>query len=457
MVDFRSVLSDDSTQGDDGFTLVEVIVAMMVFALIALGVGYSTLTTIRMSADTRARETATNLAASEIDAVRALADPFDVADATATRTLAGTQFTIRRDVGWVSGSDTSNDCGVGTGTLKYKRVNVQVSWPGSIGSATASADTIIAPKTRLNDPAYGSILVSVAAADGTGASGVSVVITAQSGGATALPAQPAATDSDGCSFAFKVVPGTYKVAVNRPNGIDETQQTAPSRTVSVAAGGAGSAAFQYDVAASFSVTYASGADPARLLPTSGLSTSWFSSSGFDTVPGSPAVVKRHPFPSGYTVIAGTYVAPSESSAGCVAVDPGAWPAWTSGGQNLAAGTPSAASAALPGQSAAVDVRLGTVVATMDGATQLRAKVETASVADPVTGNPGCSVASTLTWTAVPTAGPAALALPFGAWKIEEYKNGVWGAVPPERLAVPTNAAGPAVTGPVVLVDPRGLS
>lgn len=459
MVDFRTVLRDDSTQDDDGFTLVEVIVAMMVFALVALGVGYSTLTTIRMSADTRARETATNLAAAEIDAVRALADPFVVQDATTTRTLAGTRFTIRRDAGWVAGSDTSNDCGLGTGTLQYKRVNVEVSWPGALGAAPAAkADTILAPATRLNDPAYGSILVSVTAADGTGSRGVSVSITPDGSG-TPLATQPAATDAGGCSFAFKVAPGSYTVAISRANGVDATQQTAPVRSVAVVAGGAGSAAFQYDTAASFSVAYANGAAPAPLLPSLGFTSSWFSSYGVVTKDGTPSVVKLHPFPSGYTAVAGTYVAPSDSSAGCVAVDPGSWPAQSIDGTNLAAGAQSPAVAAAPGGTSPtpVDVRLGSVVVTAAGAPNVRAVPNLLPAADPATGNPGCSVANTLTWNGVPTTGAVVLGVPYGAWTIEEQIGTTWVPVPPERLSVPTNAVGPAVTGPVVTVDPRGLS
>ncbi|MCU1437700.1 MAG: prepilin-type N-terminal cleavage/methylation protein [Naasia sp.] len=457
MVDLRSVLRDNATQDDDGFTLVEVIVAMMVFALIALGVGYSTLTTIRLSADTRARETATNLAASEIDAVRAIGDPFAVLDEVRTRTIAGTEFTVRRDAGWVTGPDTSNDCGVGTGTLKYKRVNVQVSWPRALGDApVAAADTIISPKTRLNDPAFGSILVSVAAADGTGAPGVSVSIVPTSGGA-ALTTAPAATDADGCTFAFKVAPGTYKVSISRPGGIDETQQATPNRSVSVLAGGAGSAAFQYDTAGSFTVRYADGANPAPLLPSLGFSTSWFSSYGVVAKSGAPAVVSLHPFASGYRAAAGTYVSPSDSSTGCIAVDPGSWPAGTVAGKPLAAGAQTPAVAAEPGGSATADVRLGTVLVTAEGAASVRAVPVLSGTADPATGYPGCSVANTLRWDAVPAAGSVALGLPYGAWTIQELKNGVWVDVAPARLTVSTNAADPVVTGPVVTVDPRGLA
>jgi len=50
------------TSSDEGLSLVEVVVALMVFSLIALGVGYSTITIVKITEDTRSRQVATNLA-----------------------------------------------------------------------------------------------------------------------------------------------------------------------------------------------------------------------------------------------------------------------------------------------------------------------------------------------------------------------------------------------------------
>ncbi|BDZ45120.1 prepilin-type N-terminal cleavage/methylation domain-containing protein [Naasia aerilata] len=221
---------------DDGFTIIEVVVAMMVFAIIALGVSFSTITTIRMTGDARSREVAANLAASEIDAVRAAPDPFTVLDATRTVTIDGTRYTVARSAGWVSTTGTSSGCGTGTGNLQYKRVNVAVSWSGQLNSNSAArADTILAPSSRLNDPRYGSVLVSVLDANGAGASGVTVSLSSTAGGATVTSSIPS-TDADGCSYAFKVSEGTYEVRVSRSASLDPAQQSTPVKTIVVKKG-----------------------------------------------------------------------------------------------------------------------------------------------------------------------------------------------------------------------------
>ncbi|MCU1570082.1 MAG: prepilin-type N-terminal cleavage/methylation protein [Naasia sp.] len=440
---------------DSGFTLVEVIIAMMVFALIALGVGYSTITTLRMAADTRAREVAANLASGEIDSVRAAADPFTVYDATRSVSVGGTTYTIARDAGWVSATGTTGGCGTGTGNLQYKRVNVAVSWTSQLTSTPAAhADTLLAPNTRLTDPHYGSVLVSVLGVDGTGASGVSVSVTPQGGGSP-LTQPVAATDMDGCTYAFKVAPGTYSVSIFRSASVDVDQQTSPAQTISVQAGQSSSAAFQYDYSGTLTVAYGPDTAPARILPSNLVST-YFSSYGMSRVPGTPGSVALHPIPSGYTAVAGGYVAAGDSSAGCLSVDSGAWTAGTVGGKALAAGSRAPAVAAPPAGASTSPVRVpmgALVVTAAAGASDVRV----ISAAAPVgTGDPGCSVPQTFTYT-VPASGSYTLAVPFGSWTVEEFTGGVWKPVPAARCTVPTNAAGPTVTGAVVTVDPRKLA
>lgn len=439
-------------EDDDGFTIIEVVIAMMVFAVVALGVAYSTLTTIRMTGDARAREVAANLAAGEVDALRAAADPFTVYDATRTVTVDGNAYIVTRRAGWVSATGTSSGCGTGTGTLLYKRVNVAVSWAGRLNTASAAhADTILAPNSRINDPGYGSVLVSVLAADGTGSAGASVSLTPTSGGAPVSAPIPA-TDADGCAYAFKVAPGTYRVGISRAGSVDQVQQTAPTASVTVNKGEAVSASFTYDYASRLTVRYAPDAAPAPYLPAA-LEVSYFSASGLYRVAGLPAVVSLYPFGSGYTAVAGSYVPPAGSSAGCVSVDPGAWKAGTVSGKSLAAGSRLPATAAAPSGSATIDVPMALLAVTGAGSTTVRV---TSAVAAPTTGDPGCAVPMNYTYTSLPPSGEATLAVPYGSWAVEEQTGAGWVAVPPNRLAVPTNAAGPAVTTVVVTLDPRRL-
>jgi type II secretory pathway pseudopilin PulG len=446
---------DKSTQlrsDDDGITIVEVMVAMMIFAIIFLGVAQSVVTTMRMTADTVSREVAANLAAAEIDAVRQLDDPFTVEDATHSTVIDGVEYVVDRATGWVSSTGTIDGCGAGTGTLQFKRVNVTVRWTGQmLKASSARADTVLAPETRLNDPSFGSILISVLAADGTGASGVGVTVTAASGGA-ALAAQPVPTDGDGCTYAFMVAPGTYNVTVGRTGYIDAAQSTAPTASVAVAAGSAVSASFQYDAAATYAVSYAEDAPPARHLPAD-LGVTFFSTYGVHAVTGTPVTVPLHPFPSGYSAIAGRYVAPSQAGAGCISADPASWQAGTVNGKTLAAGERIAAVAADPGGTKDLDIPMG-ILEVEAGAASMRV---TSAAAPATTGDPGCSTAVSHTYSSLPGSGKVSLAVPYGSWTLEEQVSGSWVTVPPSRYTVPTNAAGEIRTGNVVTVDPRELA
>jgi prepilin-type N-terminal cleavage/methylation domain-containing protein len=444
----------DSTEArpenDGGFTIIEVIVAMMVFAVIALGVGFSTITTIRMTSDARSREVAANLAAGEIDAVRAAPDPFTVYNATRTVAIDGTRYTVARSAGWVSTTGTSSGCGAGTGNLQYKRVNVTVSWPGQLTTGSAAhADTVLAPNSRLNDPSFGSVLISVLNAAGTGSAGVSVSLTPATGGA-AIPS----TDADGCSYAFKVPAGTYTVRITRAASLDAAQQSAPTATVAVKKGEAVAASFQYDYAARLTPRYAAGANPAPLLPAD-LDVSYFAGTGLFRVHGLPSQVSLYPYGSGYTAVAGV----ATNAAGtvtCLSVDPGSWIAGTVAGKALAAGARSAVAPSTPAGTAGIDVRMGQLTVTSAAAT-VAVRVVSA-VAPAGTGDPGCANAQTYTYAGLPATGAVTLAVPFGSWTVEEQgAGGAWTQIPAARLAVPSNAAGPTVTTPVVTLDPRPLA
>src|SRR3954451_20043030 len=61
---------------DSGVSLIEVLVAMMIFAIISVGVAYSLLSAFTLTGDSRSRAVATNLAAQEVDLDRSTADFF---------------------------------------------------------------------------------------------------------------------------------------------------------------------------------------------------------------------------------------------------------------------------------------------------------------------------------------------------------------------------------------------
>lgn len=434
---------------EGGFSLVEVLIAMMVFAVLAIGVAYSLLSVLAMTKEGRAREMATNLAAQEIDLDRSAKDVFTLGDATRTVTNAGGTFTVRRTTQWVSGAGEGSGCGSGTGVLQYKRINVSVSWDGMrAGASPVSTDTQLAPKNVINDPALGTIIVATLAAGGAGSAGVSVSAAPTAGvaGNTAVGVTGPATNAQGCSYLLKVVPGTYDVTVSRAGYIDNGQVPTSTKATNVAvtAGTSASAGFVFDLAGSFSVNYASNAAAGTVQFPSNLDTTLLSTAGVYVSTATAAAASRtlplFPFPGGYAVMAGKYVAPSQSSPGCISVDPEAWPA---------APTLKAAARTLSTTTTAAALPMG--VLTLSGAA---GKYITAvSATGTGTGDPGCTVSMTYTFDALAAAGK--IALPYGSWTLftGSAKGVKTTALAAGSIAVAAPSAVSASTG-VATLDPR---
>lgn len=438
---------------DSGFTLVEVMVAMMVFAVVATAIAYSLTSVLALSSDNRARVVATNLASQEVDHSRDIADLFDLGPRTHTVDVDGNTYTIERETAWVSDPTIDQKCGAGGGVLRYKRVNVKVSWTG-MRSATpvVRADTLIDPGTKLNDPALGTILVSVTGAvSGLPISGVTVSAgpSAAPNGATAITTPAEATDVQGCSYLLRVTPGNYDVSVTKSGYVDIEQSPTSTITVGVAAGSAVPAGLQLDQAGVFSVTYP--AAPANLpvnLDTSFLSTYPIYTT---TAPASPVLLS--PLSLGYQALAGKYVDPTSPTDGCKAVDPENWLAGAIGATSYSAGKRQSAAGAVPGGAGELTVSMGLVTISSLTKNQYITAVEQ-STGPTGTANPGCLVPVTYKFSQ--NAGTTrTIALPFGSWKLY---TGTSSGSTSSAIAIGRMTLSPlgqlATSGNIITIDPR---
>jgi type II secretory pathway pseudopilin PulG len=412
---------------EGGIGIIEVIVALGIFMIVSIGIAYSAISSLRLAADSESREVAANLAASEIDNARAAADPLDLFNNIRIVTVDGLDYTISRTTGWVSATGTSSGCGTGTGALQYKQVDVKVTWPTRLErTSPVRSNTLIAPVSRLNDPSLGTILVSALAAAGTGSSGIPVTVTRVSGGA-AVTMDP--TDFDGCSYAFQVTPGTYNIKLSKNNYISSSQETSPTTSVTVTAGGTVSAAFSYDNQAKFNLKYASNVPSATPLFPSNLDTTFVSTYGVYKTTGVSSSINLHPFSSGYSAIAGKYLAPVAATPplaaipGCLSPDPSSWAEGTVGGVDLAAGQDSPSVAAAPGQTVALDIPMGVFSFKYTGYTgsQDRYLVATSVTPPSNSGDPGCETGMVYNFTqklATNNSTSYTIALPYGSWSLK---------------------------------------
>ncbi|WP_019137108.1 hypothetical protein [Cellulomonas massiliensis] len=397
----------DRSGDDTGFSLAEVLVAMMLFMLVSTGLIYSMLSVLHATRDSRARITAANLAAEEIDLARSTGDLFALLDDSYPVTVRGQNFTVTRKARWVSDPDQDFQCGAsgsGASSLRYKRVNVSVSWEGMRGAEDpVQLDTVVNPAEHINDPDKGTILVSVLKADGTGAEGVTVTAS-PSVGSVISP-----TDAQGCTYVLKVAPGTYTVGVSKANFVTADQQTSGSKSVIVTAGTASSVGFQMDGAGTFTARLAQGTSGAK-VPTDLRTTFWNTYGLYPSTPASGSgtqtqTFKLHPYTSGYSAYAGV----------CAAADPAQWPEMTSGGSTLR-GVPVDPVAAAPLGTATIDVPMGVVKLKgfSSGGTFLKAESVNASG-----GDPGCATTTTYVFGSVlPTSSgtQVTVVLPYGSWR-----------------------------------------
>ena len=393
---------------DEGIGLVEVMVALMVFSIIAIAIGYSMLSITRITAESAHRETAANLAAAEVDRIQAQPDAFNVHSSTVnTPPIDGIVYTIKTSIGWVSTTGSTGSCGTGGGNLQYKRVNVEVTWPGRYLSNPVRVDSALAPDARINDPSYGTILVGVTGEDGTGRSSVTVTVTPVSGGAAAITDTIDPTDVDGCSYILKVVPGVYKVVVTKSGYVSKVDQqpASPSKDdLQVVAGATATAAFTYDNASSFTLNYSPNATAVATIPNNlDVTFSGGLSDIIKTTPASP--LKLYPMAAGYQAVAGAYSA-------CQNVDPANWNETTT----QYSGTRAGAVGTAPGGSGALSIPMGVMQVKIpnDDTKRYVTAVQQVTAGG---GNPGCVTTKTYTFPRFPKNSSQYIALPYGTWRL----------------------------------------
>ncbi|MBX3195630.1 MAG: hypothetical protein KF727_11115 [Microbacteriaceae bacterium] len=396
----------DALRGESGIGLIEVIVALMVFSVIAVGMVYSMYSIQKLTGESMAREAAANLASAEMDRIQSQPDPFKVFSQTTTPTVNGIPYTVKTKVAWVSTTGATGTCGQGGGNLQYKRVNIEVTWPGQYLDNPVRVDSILAPDTRINDPAYGTILVVVTGEDGTGRSSVTVTVTKVVDGAT-ITGTIDPTDSDGCTYILKVVPGTYKVQVSKTNyrsKVDQQSSTPFKEDLQVVAGATATAAFTYDDSSTFTLDYAAnGSDDVTKPNNLDLTYVGGLSDVTDTSPGNS--VSLYPMPAGYQAIAGLY-------ATCANTDPMNWTPSTGYLGGIRADEVGTA----PGGSAIMPVPMGVVKVKVPDSNSRR-YITAVQQGTSGSGNPGCADTTSYTFPRFTRDSTQYIALPYGTWKI----------------------------------------
>jgi Tfp pilus assembly protein PilV len=293
---------------DAGFTIIEVVVAstLLLVAFVAAAGLFASGT--RVSGDTRMRVVAAQLASSAIEAVRGpAADPTKFTTAVqpgttiTTKTVNGLKFTITQEMQWVAQNSTASACDSGgIGTNGLLQVNESVTWIGAGGTAPVEATTTLSPPAGAYSAATGSIGVKVLNAAGQGLPNTAVQ-------ASGPMTRTQSTTAEGCAFFAFMTPGSYTVSVTAGTGVGDQEQLTPSQGASVTIGQTTAMTFNYDTAATINVTGWSGSTmtPATNIPIGVANTSLQPFGAYTYAAGTATLTPLFPYPSGYTVFAGS--------------------------------------------------------------------------------------------------------------------------------------------------------
>ena len=396
----------------DGYSVVELLVALTVFALVFAAVSMGIGRALEVNRGNRNRSAAAYLAARELEEVRAQSfSSVTLGRTTCVYTTTScnlpSPYTVVQDVAWASPGSTTTSCDVPTSSgaaLAYKRVTVTVTWPDMNGVAPVTSQTLLTPPGGTFDPNDGHILVQAFDRDALPLAGKTVSL---SGPATASQT----TTSDGCAFFAYLDPGTYTATITTSGYVDRQGNQPATQSVGVTASQITRVQFDYDEAATLSVGLV--APSGAVLPTgtygiamtvanSNLTVGYKSFQQAATGSGTTrTITPLFPYASGYQVWAGD----------CADADPAAYAGGSRG--SVLASNPAATT------SGSATLQAVDVVVTRGGSAVANATVQAVHA----TGS-GCTSGETLTAsTTTDGAGKLRLALPYGTWTIKATTSG----------------------------------
>jgi uncharacterized protein (TIGR02598 family) len=199
---------------DGGFTIVEVMVAMLIFVVVStstIAVLVVGLRTIRDSSD---RVAAATIARSKVEDLRA-SGANSLTQGVTTETSDDGRFTISTETYWVPVTDQSvSSCVVGNNPdLQESRMRAHVEVIGGRLGAPQTIDALIQPRDDVPLVNVGSMTVLVRDSDGATPVPGTVVRGTHS---TLVYAFEAVTDPFGCVFAPNLVPGSWTIVASKP-------------------------------------------------------------------------------------------------------------------------------------------------------------------------------------------------------------------------------------------------
>ena len=253
--------------GEDGMTIVEVVVTSLMVGLIALtliGLDAAGKTT----ADQRRRSQAFSVAQADQERIKGLSgDQISTLNQDRTVTLDGVAYSVHSSGQFLSQSAGSASCSSSGAAADSAKVTTTVNWTSNIrGPITLSS--VISPR------AGGSLLAKVLDQNAAVLPGVKVTAAGSDPTNSAIR-RFGTTDADGCTI-FSVLPvGDYTVTPGLAGYVDKDGNAGPTTTVTTTAGNTTSAPFTLGQAGRVTAAFSTTIGATTLANQKAPSLSWF--------------------------------------------------------------------------------------------------------------------------------------------------------------------------------------
>lgn len=301
---------------DDGFSLVEALVSMVIFAVLATVAVALLIQTVGVSKIGTRRVTAANLANQALEVARSQrALDIPLVTPPTQVPIDGTTYTVTQTGRYAALGDQNSICTSSSNNISSLLVSVSVTWPnmGNVKPVTADTSRALGIGVDGLNNATGVAAISLVDGSGNPVSGVAVTLSPGS--------QSLTTGADGCAVFVSLAPKTYTASVSQPGfvGVDGSQAVTSS-PIGVTAGLVSRYSISYAQPGSLNIPYAipartivSTANPlpfmvnsSRFQPVQSRAFPYCASSSSGCVsPGSSSVTAASLFPGVFTAWAGT--------------------------------------------------------------------------------------------------------------------------------------------------------
>ena len=253
---------------DDGLSLIEVIVAITLFALVSGATAAMLLTGIGVSRDARNRTAASQAATEGLELARKTATTsfaqLTTPSVPVVKTVNSVPFTITQTATYIPKGAVATSC---SATSQGGNSNVQpvllvtetVTWPRMDRTVPVTVSTTLTPPIGAYPSGTGGVDVKVVDSKGKPVEGVPITLT----GATPTSMT---TNAAGCAYAAFLTPGNYTVTANAPGYVDNQEHAVSSQLAGVVNGQPVSLTFYYDRSATIAATLDPTVAPATGLP-----------------------------------------------------------------------------------------------------------------------------------------------------------------------------------------------